>query len=166
MHRRSACPCPRHRAAPRPEGAGNSQILHYGGDNGTTSLYRKGTLYFYNNTVVSTRAGNTTLFRLSTNEETCDARNNIFYVTAAGTSLAMLDGAGVLSISLNWLKPNWRNSHGTLTGTINNNGTSLQGASPNFADEAAQDFRLAAGSAAIPAVSEMIPPGRQLGGGL
>lgn len=132
-----------------PEGAGNSQILHYGGDNGTTSLYRKGTLYFYNNTVVSTRAGNTTLFRLSTNEETCDARNNIFYVTAAGTSLAMLDGAGVLSISHNWLKPNWRNSHGTLTGTINNNGTSLQGASPNFADEAAQDFRLAAGSAAI-----------------
>ena len=45
-----------------PDGAGNSQIAHYGGDSGTVANYRKGTLYFYNNTVVSTRAGNTTLF--------------------------------------------------------------------------------------------------------
>ena len=34
-------------------GAGNRQIVHYGGDSGTTANYRKGTLYFYNNTVVS-----------------------------------------------------------------------------------------------------------------
>ena len=43
-----------------PEGAGNSQIVHYGGDSGDASIYRKGTLYSYNNTVVSTRTGNTT----------------------------------------------------------------------------------------------------------
>ena len=61
-----------------------------GGDNGDAATYRKGTLYFYNNTVVSTRSGNTTLFRLSTNDETCDARNNIFYNTAAGANLALL----------------------------------------------------------------------------
>ncbi|HEX8737368.1 MAG TPA: Ig domain-containing protein [Pyrinomonadaceae bacterium] len=132
-----------------PDGAGNSQITHYGGDNGTTSLYRKGTLYFYNNTIVSTRTGNTTLFRLSTNEETCDARNNIFYVTASGSNLALLDDTGVLSLSHNWLKPNWRVSHGTPTGTVNNDGTSVQGASPGFANEAAQDFRLASTSTAI-----------------
>ena len=36
-----------------PDGAGNRQIVHYGGDNGTTAMYRKGTLFFYNNTVVS-----------------------------------------------------------------------------------------------------------------
>ena len=53
-----------------PDGAGNSQIVHYGGDSGRRPNYRKGTLYFYHNTVVSTRAGNTTLFRLSTNDET------------------------------------------------------------------------------------------------
>jgi len=134
-----------------PDGAGNSQIAHYGGDSGTTANYRKGTLYFYNNTLVSTRTGTTTLFRLSTNEETCDARNNIFYVTATGSNLALLDDTGVLSISHNWFKPNWRISHGTASGTIINDGTSVQGASPNFADEAAQDFRLASDSAAVDA---------------
>ena len=132
-----------------PDGAGNSQITHYGGDSGDAATYRKGTLYFYNNTVVSTRTGNTTLFRLSTNEETCDARNNIFYVTASGANLALLDDTGVLSISHNWLKPNWRVSHGTATGIVNNDGTSVQGASPGFVNEAAQDFRLLSTSAAI-----------------
>jgi hypothetical protein len=132
-----------------PDGAGNSQITHYGGDNGNATLYRKGTLYFYNNTIVSTRTGNTTLFRLSTNEETCDARNNIFYVTASGSNLALLDDTGILSLSHNWFKPNWRISHGTATGTVNNDGTSVQGTAPGFANEAAQDFRLVSTSAAI-----------------
>ncbi len=73
------------------EGEGNSQIIHYGGDGGDESRYRKGTLYLYNNTIVSTRSGNTTLIRLSTDEESCDARNNIIYTTASGSSLAMLN---------------------------------------------------------------------------
>ena len=140
-----------------PDGAGNSQITHYGGDNGDAPTYRKGTLYFYNNTVVSTRTGTTTLFRLSTNDENCDARNNIFYVTAAGSNLALLDSSGVLSISHNWFKPNWRNTHGTLTGTINNDGTSVQGTSPGFVDFAAQDFRLAPNSTAINAGTSLHP---------
>ncbi|HEX8398880.1 MAG TPA: right-handed parallel beta-helix repeat-containing protein [Pyrinomonadaceae bacterium] len=132
-----------------PDGAGNSQITHYGGDSGNTPNYRKGTLYFYNNTVVSTRTGNTTLFRLSTNEETADARNNIFYVTAPGTSLALLDDTGVLSVSHNWIKPGWRISHGTATGTVNNDGTFVQGESPSFTNQAAQDFRLMTNSTAV-----------------
>ncbi|HQU81776.1 MAG TPA: Ig domain-containing protein [Pyrinomonadaceae bacterium] len=132
-----------------PDGAGNNQITHYGGDSGTIENYRKGTLYFYNNTIVSTRTGNTTLFRLSSNEEACDARNNIFYNTAAGTNLAMIDDTGLLTISNNWLKPNWRISHGTPTGTVTNNGGNVQGTSPNFVDENTQNFRLAANSLAI-----------------
>ena len=47
-----------------PAGAGNRQIAHYGGDSGATANYRKGTLHFYNNTVVSTRTDRTTLLRL------------------------------------------------------------------------------------------------------
>ncbi|MDQ4122943.1 MAG: putative Ig domain-containing protein [Acidobacteriota bacterium] len=132
-----------------PNNAGNSQIVHYGGDNGITSLYRKGTLYFYNNTVISTRTGNTTLFRLSTNEETADVRNNIFYVTAAGSNLACLDDTGVLSVWNNWIKPNWRVSHGTANGTVNIQGAFVTSASPLFADEAAQDFRLTMNSPAV-----------------
>lgn len=132
-----------------PDGAGNNQITHYGGDGGNAATYRKGTLYFYNNTVVSTRAGNTTLFRLSTNEETCDAINNIFYVTAAGANLAMLDNTGALFIQYNWLKPNWRASFSNPNANVIDEGANVLGASPNFANEAAQDFRLLSTSAAI-----------------
>lgn len=138
-----------------PEGAGNSQIVHYGGDSGNEAIYRKGTLYFHNNTVISTRAGNTTLLRLSTNDERADCRNNIVYVTASGSRLAMLAGAGTLDLRGNWFKPGWVAVHGGLTGTIDDDGTSIAGASPGFLDEAAQDFRLAGGSACIDAAAPM-----------
>ena len=88
-----------------PAAAGNRQIVHYGGDNGTTAKYRKGTLHFYQNTVVSTRTDRTTLFRLSTNEEHADARNNIFYPSAhTGPNLSLLDDTGMLQSPHNWFK--------------------------------------------------------------
>lgn len=133
-----------------PDGEGNSQILHYGGDNGNSTLYRKGKLYFYNNTIISYRSGNTTLFRLSTNEETCDARNNIFYVTASGNRLALLDNTGILSLSHNWFKPNRVISHsGSPSGTVNDDQTSVLGNSPDFVDETNKNFRLNSTSNAI-----------------
>jgi len=118
-----------------PEGAGNSQIVHYGGDSGNTAIYRKGKLHFYNNNVVSTRTDNTTLFRLSTNDESCDCRNNIIYVTASGSSLAMLNAEGVLRIRNNWTKPGWVASHSGLTGQIFNVGGMLIGQNPGFINE-------------------------------
>jgi hypothetical protein len=132
-----------------PDGAGNSQIVHYGGDSGDESIYRKGTLYFYNNTVVSTRAGNTTLLRLSTNDETCDCRNNIVYTTAAGGYLALLNEAGVVYLKNNWLKSGWVSSHSGLTGTIYDDGGNITGDSPGFVDGALQDYHLSIGSACI-----------------
>src|SRR5690606_26101384 len=88
-----------------PDGAGNSQIVHYGGDNQDTALYRKGVLHFFHNTVVSLRSGNTTLMRLSTDDETADVRNNVLFVAAPGWRLAMLDGSGTLLLGHNWTKP-------------------------------------------------------------
>jgi len=129
------------------DGAGNRQIAHYGGDNGTTSKYRKGTLYFYQNTMVSYRTDRTTLFRLSTNEERADVRNNIFYVTAAGSTLSLLDETGILSLTHNWFKPGRVSTFGTLAGTINDDGSSVVSSTPGFRDEPGQDFRLAVGSA-------------------
>ncbi|MBX3475780.1 MAG: polysaccharide-degrading enzyme [Planctomycetes bacterium] len=128
-----------------PDGAGNSQIIHYGGDNGTTSTYRKGTLHLYNNTIVSTRSGNTTLVRLSTNSETCDCRNNVIYVTANGSNLGLIDNTGVLNIRNCWLKAGFANSHsgGSMQGTVNNGGGNVNGTSPGFLNEGGQDFRLA-----------------------
>jgi hypothetical protein len=134
-----------------PDGAGNSQIVHYGGDSGDTTIYRKGTLYFYNNTVVSTRAGNTTLMRLSTNEETCDCRNNIVYVTAPGGRLALLDSSGILHLNNNWLKTGWQESHSGLTGVIYNDGGMVTGENPGFLDATAQDYHLSASSPCVDA---------------
>ncbi|MGE0131995.1 MAG: putative Ig domain-containing protein [Blastocatellales bacterium] len=140
-----------------PDAAGNRQITHYGGDSGGSASYRKGILYFYNNTVVSTRADRTTLFRLSTNDERCDARNNIFYVSAAGSTLSLLDTDGVLDLSHNWFKPGWAVSFGTFQGAVNNDGTSVQTSSPGFVNEAAQNYYLASGSACINAGGALNP---------
>ena len=137
------------------DGEGNSQIVHYGGDSGTEAQYRKGTLYFYNNTVVSTRAGNTTLFRLSTNDEHCDARNNIFYVTEDGSRLALLNEAGSVDLSHNWFKPGRVDVHGTLTGTVNDDGTSIESDDPGFSDLETQSFDLADNSICLNAGTEL-----------
>lgn len=132
-----------------PAGAGNRQILHYGGDSGTEPDYRKGDLYFYHNTVVSTRTDRTTLMRLSTNDEHCDARNNIVYVTTPGTELEMIDNTGVLDLSRNWMKPGWVDSFFGTSGTVNDDGTSIETASPGFTNEAGQNFGLTAGSPCV-----------------
>ena len=140
-----------------PDGAGNSQIVHYGGDSGTTAIYRKGILHFFHNTVVSLRTGNTTLLRLSTDEETADARNNVLYVAAAGSRLAMLDADGVLALSHNWTKPGWVASHSGLSGVIGDDGTGVTGMAPGFADAAAQNYHLVEASNAVDAGGPLHP---------
>lgn len=143
------------------EGEGNSQILHYGGDSGSTADYRKGDLYFYNNTVVSTRSGNTTLMRLSTNDETAHVFNNIYYGTASGNRQALIDGSGVANIRHNWFKDNWQNCHCTPNGTITDLGNNLTGSEPSFMALSAQDFMLQSDSDSIdqgmPLLSAVLP---------
>jgi hypothetical protein len=131
-----------------PDGAGNRQIVHYGGDSGNTDQYRKGTLHMYNNTIVSTRTDRTTIFRLSSNSETADFRNNVVYVTAGGDTLSLVDQSGILNLSHNWFQPGKAATFGTLTGAINDDATSIIGPSPGFLDEAGQDFHLSATSPA------------------
>jgi PKD repeat protein len=128
---------------------GNRQMAHYGGDSGNTATYRKGTLYFYNNTLVSNRTDRTTLFRASTNDETVDARNNIFYSTAAGSTVSLADASGVFNLNRNWIKPGWVTSFGSFSGTVNGSGTMLTGSSPGFVDEAMQDYHLTSGSPCV-----------------
>ncbi len=116
------------------EGEGNSQMVHYGGDSGNQSIYRKGTLYFYNNTLMSTRSGNTTLLRLSTNDEFADLHNNIVHVSADGSRLALLASNGQLEIRNNWFKTGYRVSHDTFSGVLTDNGSSIIGDDPGFED--------------------------------
>ena len=137
---------------------GNNQSVHYGGDSGTTADYRKGTLYFYNNTLVSIRTGNTVAFRLSTIDETCDARNNIFYVTAAGTSFALLAETGTLSLTNNWAKTGWRNSfESPFGGSVTGGSTFVIGTNPGFIDVANQNFRLISGGQAVNSGTSLNP---------
>jgi len=129
---------------------GNNQTTHYGGDSGTVANYRKGMLYFYNNTIVSSRTGNTVIFRLSTNEDLCDARNNILFTTNAGTSLAMLAETGTLTLANNWSKSGWRNSfEAPFSGTVTGGSTFVTGTSPGFGDLGQHDFNLISTSPAI-----------------
>ncbi|MBX3438581.1 MAG: right-handed parallel beta-helix repeat-containing protein [Planctomycetaceae bacterium] len=134
-----------------PEDAGNNQIVHYGGDNGDESLYRKGTLYLLHNTVVSQRSGPTTLVRLSTNDETAVISGNILYSTAAGARLAILDESGKAQLARNWIHRGWVNSHeDAFQGRVDAH-DNLEGESPALTDAGQFDFRPAPDSPCIDA---------------
>ena len=141
-----------------PDGAGNSQVVHFGGDSGVTAGYRP-RLWFWNNTVVSTRSGNTTLFRLSSPAQRAEAFANVVLVTAAGNRLALVDADGDLRYGANWFKATPVASHSGATGTLADAGGNLYGSDPGFTDLPGQDFTLAAGSpcldagAALPAAA-------------
>jgi len=129
--------------------SGNNDICFYGGDGGSALKFRKGTLYFYNNTIVSDRTDATRLFRMATNDESIDARNNIAYVTAAGANLQVLDSFGRLTLTQNWFKTGWTPfAVSRPKGTITDNGT-MVGSSPGFVSEPGQDYHLTASSPAI-----------------
>jgi MYXO-CTERM domain-containing protein len=127
---------------------GNSQIVHFGGDSGTTAIYRS-RLWFWNNTVVSRRTGNTTLFRLSSPAQKAQAYDNVFYVTASGDRLALVDADGDLRYAGNWLNAGFVASHSGATGTLTDGGGNVTGTEPGFVNLAAQDYHLAAASPAL-----------------
>ncbi|NOX55997.1 MAG: polysaccharide-degrading enzyme [Planctomycetes bacterium] len=131
------------------DGDGNNQIVHYGGDSGEEEWYRQGTLYFYHNTVVSQRSGTTVAFRLSTNGETVDCRNNIFFVTAPGRHLALMTTSGRAMLGRNWLKTGWRISHERFRGSVVGLESSLTGDRPGFVDPARGDLHLQATSPCV-----------------
>lgn len=125
-----------------PEGDGNNLMVAYGGDVGDTATYRKGTLHFYHNTVVSHRQRWTILFQLATNDERADCRNNIILLTAPGARLGLVNKSGHLALSHNWLNLGYAVSwDGIINGSVTDDGTNLTGGDPGFFDLAAQDFR-------------------------
>lgn len=137
---------------------GNGQICHYGGDGSNPDYYRKGILYFYSNTVISNRTGNTTLFRLSTNAENADARNNIVYVADSGSGLALLDTYGILNIRNNWFKTGWVETHQSgFQGTVINAGGMVTGELPGFCSPGSEDFHLEWDSQCINAGTSLHP---------
>jgi hypothetical protein len=143
------------------EGDGNNQIVHYGGDSGKTDGYRKGVLYFYHNTVISTRARSVALFRLSSAEETVECHGNILHATAGGKNLSLMCKLGLLKLGKNWLTEGWAPSVDEFTGKIETLTASVQGLDPGFVSLQDQDFSLAPTSPCSGAASDLptgLPP--------
>ena len=101
-------------------GRGGGSIVHYGGDSGDFADYRKGTLHFYNNTVIVKNDEHadyerTAVFELSTNDEHLDSRNNVYFSTVAPRGkgpVGMLgdrDGvtSGIASFAGDWVRDGW-----------------------------------------------------------
>ena len=112
-------------------------VMHYGGDHeGSEAGYRKGTLYFYNNTVY-THYGDSIgvyLFRLSTTDEHAAVWNNVFVFDtdiqypSMRTDQAVAPGyvsGGILDLGVNWINNDWGDTDpwhpvgGELNGSAN-----------------------------------------------
>ncbi|MDB6057057.1 MAG: putative polysaccharide-degrading enzyme, partial [Verrucomicrobiales bacterium] len=105
------------------------------------------TLYFYNNTVVSTRKDGTQLFWTSTNDEICDARNNIFFTEGGGRSLILMRyGKGILQFENNYLKPGYRHAAEAKDAIVRGEKTSVLDTTPAFVDGPGENFHLSARS--------------------
>lgn len=125
---------------------GHAFLVNYGGDGDKLSEFRKGTLYFFNNTIVYYRIG-AVLFRLSSKDEHCDFRNNIVHLATGRGKPIMLEQHGRLALSHNWFSGNY----GTLAfknarGMVSDDQTSIAGTAPGFVNLKEKDFRLTANS--------------------
>ncbi|MGR8918109.1 MAG: right-handed parallel beta-helix repeat-containing protein [Gammaproteobacteria bacterium] len=143
------------------DGQGNRQMVHYGGDSGNTAVYRKGRLYFFHNTLVSERSGRSTLFRLATNDERADIRNNVFFAAGGPGQLELATSGGTYEFADNWITAGWVTSFdGGFVGSVSLSGT-IAGSDPGFADRAAQNYRPAADAplldAAGPLAAAVLP---------
>ncbi|MDP4299895.1 right-handed parallel beta-helix repeat-containing protein [Leptothrix discophora] len=119
-------------------------VIHYGGDHYGSAPggswgepnFRKGTLYFFHNTLVI-GGGSARLFQLATTEETAQVWNNVF-VMRDSVSLSQrnvrqstdLNGSawtpgGIVELGQNWISTGWQDSDadhavpGALNGTAN-----------------------------------------------
>lgn len=92
----------------------SSNVVHFGGDNGLEEKYRRGTLYFYGNTVVAIadqeKRWRTAVFQLATNAQTVDVRGNVFFATSAtagapATNLTLMNQSGTALVGKNAAGP-------------------------------------------------------------
>lgn len=151
----------------------SNSVVHYGGDSGVFDIYRKGTLYFYQNTVVyrvdRAQRYHGTVFDLDTNDESAQIWNNVFHVQSATPGeppefLFMARGQGTYRFGVNLVSPSihatrdpavWGETFdGIVTGWKQR--IESPGNRPGFAGLAKDDFRPAGTSPAIDAGT--VPP--------
>jgi fibronectin type 3 domain-containing protein len=137
-------------------GAGGATTpIHYGGDGGVLSWYRKGILHFYGNSFINqmdqSQLFRINVFNLASAGESLDARNNIvaFLPATSGQptpELDLLPTNGTAYFGRDWVSASWHLARpdqdfaGHATGTANFISNALN--DPGFADAAADDFDL------------------------
>lgn len=108
-----------------------AMMVHYGHDS-VPRYTRKGTLWFYNNTVVLLSdlpdAYKTRLMDLSTAEETAEVFNNLVHVESetpgqTRSDLFITRYSGVVKLGKNWITEGWLLGDGQVEGTGNLIGT-------------------------------------------
>jgi hypothetical protein len=115
------------------QGDGN-HIVHYGGDTlGFEQNFRKGTMYFYHNTIMVS-ANQATQYRtavmeVATNDETVDMRNNIV-VREGDTNLSLLTRDGVLELGVNWITDGYWTGYEDFEGSVSGEDNVISGSDP------------------------------------
>ena len=171
--------------------AATGSTIHYGGDhfgsnpseNWGEPFFRRGTLYFYNNTVRLTgTAGTGQVFQLSTTLERAEVWNNVFIFDAGVTYRAMRAnqdvnptywvGGGIVNLGKNWITTGWADSDPDhpVTGQLLGQANVLNGATAPvalttllpLAGSAAVDGGQTAFGASVAAVSAAFPVAHQL----
>lgn len=152
---------------------GKGSGIHYGGDsNGSTPgatwgepVNRKGTLYFFHNTVRLTGNGYGVMFQLSTTEERAEVHNNIFIWDASipeksfrsktDVGAAWTSG-GIVNLGTNWASQGWQDSDQwhPVPGQLNGTGNLLTGSA---APVDTSMFAPLAGSSVIDKASALPP---------
>ncbi|MCA9534951.1 MAG: right-handed parallel beta-helix repeat-containing protein [Myxococcales bacterium] len=122
-----------------------SQVVHFGGDDGSVPNNYRRALRFYNNTVYSTRAVRTTFFHCDAPAPDVDIRNSVF-VTPSSSQIYLLDsssstGATVALVN-SYLPPTWDVSvEVALDAAVTTTGVTT-GTTPGFVNGPAFDFHL------------------------
>ncbi|RME01381.1 MAG: right-handed parallel beta-helix repeat-containing protein [Deltaproteobacteria bacterium] len=124
------------------EEKGEEEIIHYGGDGPRRHRYREGTLFLYHNTVLSHRAGRTTLLRLSSPRASAILFGNIVFLTKGSGRLGIVRGRGKVLLVENWLPPGWHATFSLFSGHAVRAAGNLTGTDPGFLNLAAGDLHL------------------------
>ena len=135
-------------------------LIHWGGDN-SPQFFRRGTLFFYYNTVVThgerREHWRINVFDMPTNDQHVEARSNVFY-HSGDTNLQLLVSAGSLTfLGTNWISKGWQRCREDAKVTINFQGKLMEGASPGFRAPEDRDFTLTADAAIVDAGDREAP---------
>ncbi len=120
----------------RHPGLSSVKTIHWGGDN-SPKYFRRGTLHFYNNTVVvhADRRAHfwyVSLFDMPTREQKVEARANLIY-NAGDSELRLAVEHGFIDFKdTNWISAGWQAAAPQATATIAHGGFLLQGKTPEL----------------------------------